>query len=193
VNYLSLPAVEIGVRHIENVGIDLIHERVRLLTGWLLENMIGLRHSNGAPQVEIFGPTDLTDRGGTVAFSFLDPAGKALDYRHTEVLASEAGISLRTGCFCNPGAGEIAHEIMREEIGRCFVSEEAVTYPQLYAMMQESGKTASTFRVSLGIASNFADVQRFIEFARSLRDITAEEFARRPVAEMHEALIRDST
>jgi selenocysteine lyase/cysteine desulfurase len=193
VNYLNLPAVEIGLRFMESVGIDLIHERVGMLTGWLLESMLGLFHTNGAPQVEIFGPTSMVDRGGTVAFSFLDPAGKVLDYRHAEVLASGANISLRTGCFCNPGAGEIAHDISRDEIGRCFASREPVTYPQLYAMMQEGGKTASTFRISLGIASNFADVQRFLDFAQGLRDISVEEFARRPFAEMHEALVRDAT
>jgi len=32
-------------------------------------------------------------------------AAYALDYRRIEELASAQRISLRTGCFCNPGAG----------------------------------------------------------------------------------------
>lgn len=193
VNYLQLPAITIGLRHVESIGIDLIHARVECLAGWLLREMAAARHANGAPQFEIYGPLATDARGGTVAFSFLDPDGQILDYRHAEGLASEASISLRTGCFCNPGAGEIAHDILRDEMSHCFVGPEPVSYAQLFAMMKESGRTASTFRVSLGIASNFADVWRFIEFARTLRDIPAAEFEAAPVPEMHEALIRDAT
>lgn len=192
VNYLSLPAITIGLRHVERVGIDQIHERVMLLAAWLLEEMAALRHGNGAPQVEVYGPAGTTARGATIAFSFLDPHGRILDYRHAEVLASGENISLRTGCFCNPGAGEAAHDITRDEMARCFAGREPVTYAQLYALMQESGKTASTFRISLGIASNFADCHRFVEFARSLRDIPAADFAARPLVAMHEAPVRDA-
>ena len=40
VDYLNIPAVEIGLRHIASVGIETIHERVRCLTGWLLDNRL---------------------------------------------------------------------------------------------------------------------------------------------------------
>jgi hypothetical protein len=36
----------------------------------------------------------------------------------------------------------------------------------------EGGKSAGAIRVSFGIASNFADAQRFFEFATGLRDQT---------------------
>ncbi|CAG0995053.1 partial molybdenum cofactor sulfurtransferase, partial [Anaerolineae bacterium] len=48
IDYLNLPAVEIGLKHIESIGIDLIHTRVTCLTGWLLDQLAGLRHANGA-------------------------------------------------------------------------------------------------------------------------------------------------
>ena len=35
VDYLNIPAVEIGLRHLASVGYPMIHERVRCLTGWL--------------------------------------------------------------------------------------------------------------------------------------------------------------
>ena len=35
-NYLALPAVEIGLRHIAAIGLDTIHTRVHCLTDWLL-------------------------------------------------------------------------------------------------------------------------------------------------------------
>ena len=33
INYLLLPAVEIGLRYLASIGVDLIHERVSCLTG----------------------------------------------------------------------------------------------------------------------------------------------------------------
>src|SRR5579864_4221878 len=36
INYLNLPAVEIGLRYFESVGVDLVHARVIALTDWLL-------------------------------------------------------------------------------------------------------------------------------------------------------------
>ena len=44
-------------------------------------------------------------RGGTITMNFYDPEGHLLDYRRVEEMAGAQGISLRTGCFCNPGAG----------------------------------------------------------------------------------------
>src|SRR5262245_3620584 len=55
VNYLNLPAIEIGLDHIERVGIDRIHERVSCLGAWLLEQLQTLRHSDGRPATEIYG------------------------------------------------------------------------------------------------------------------------------------------
>ena len=62
-NYLSLPAVEIGLRHLMMIGMDTIHERIRCLTSWLLEALLSLRHSNGTPLVRIYGPHTNHQRG----------------------------------------------------------------------------------------------------------------------------------
>ena len=40
--------------------------------------------------------------------NFADPSGALIDSCLVERCASAAGISLRSGCHCNPGAGEIA-------------------------------------------------------------------------------------
>ncbi|HEY6030902.1 MAG TPA: aminotransferase class V-fold PLP-dependent enzyme, partial [Gaiellaceae bacterium] len=45
VNFLNLPAVEIGLRFLERVGIDALHERVQGLAGELLGALGSLRHS----------------------------------------------------------------------------------------------------------------------------------------------------
>jgi selenocysteine lyase/cysteine desulfurase len=199
VNYLSLPAITIGIDHLEHAGIDRLHERVSCLTGWLLAEMAAVRHTNGAPLFHIFGPETLEARGATIAFFAVDPQGLALDFQHTEALAAQAGISLRTGCFCNPGAGEVAHGISAEEMEPCFTSrsrEELHTYVDLYArLVSTTNKRPSTHRISLGIASNFADVWRFVEWAQGLRDRDAHQLEREPLPALpllHAALARDA-
>lgn len=176
VNYLSLPAVEIGLRHLQAVGVDAIHERVLCLTGWLLEQFASLRHSNGAPLVRLFGPPDLDRRGGTLAFYLLDCTGAPFDVRRVETLAGAEKISLRTGCFCNPGDGEVAHDLRREEMAQCFVGHTPMAFSEFFAFIHEhTGKTPSTIRVSLGLASNFADVHHFICFVETFRDRCAAD------------------
>ncbi|MGB5616294.1 MAG: hypothetical protein WBM78_05600 [Desulfobacterales bacterium] len=105
---LYIPAIKSGLQYLEKVGIKTIAMRVHCFTGWLLDNLLSLQHSNGKPMVRIYGPTDTKMRGGTIALNFYGPDERLLDYRRIEELANEEGISLRTGCFCNPGAGEIA-------------------------------------------------------------------------------------
>jgi selenocysteine lyase/cysteine desulfurase len=186
VNYLSLPAVETGLHHLQQAGIDAIHERASCLTSWLLEQLGALHHDNGAPLVRIFGPKTVDRRGSTVAFYLLDPAGDTFDVRQVEALAGEQRISLRTGCFCNPGDGEVAHDLRREEMAQCFVSQSPVSYSQFFALIHDrTGKTPSTIRVSLGIVSNFADVYRFLEFVTTFRNRRAGEIGGADLIDRH--------
>ncbi|HEY7124298.1 MAG TPA: aminotransferase class V-fold PLP-dependent enzyme [Ktedonobacterales bacterium] len=173
INYLMLPAIEIGLRHLQSVGVETIHTRVACLTGWLLESLLALRHSNGQPIVQVYGPRDTHLRGGTIAMNFFTPAGKVVDERLVDMRASAGQISLRTGCFCNPGAGEIAMSISKEAIVRSFQREERPPFDEfLEAMGLETG---GAVRVSLGLATTFADVYRFMQFAETFRDATPDE------------------
>jgi molybdenum cofactor sulfurtransferase len=172
-NYLAIPAVEIGLRHIESIGIETIGERVRCLTGWLLEELLALRHGNGRAMVRIYGPANTEARGGTVTLNLYDPQGHLLDYRRIEELAGEEGISLRTGCFCNPGAGEIAEGLTEEDMRAGFTLGEEINLLSFVRMMQERGhKSAGAIRASIGLATNFADVWRFFRFIAGFRDQT---------------------
>ena len=172
-NYFSIAAVEIGLRHLAAAGIDRIQTRVDCLTNWLLERLIAMRHSNGRPMVRIYGPLTTTMRGGIVTMNFYDPEGHLLDYRRVEELAGERGISLRTGCFCNPGPGETAEGITDDDVAAALARNPDLTLPLFLQMIaHEGGKSAGAIRVSFGIASNFADAQHFVEFAATLRDQT---------------------
>jgi molybdenum cofactor sulfurtransferase len=173
-NYLAIPAVEIGLRHLDRVGIDLIQTRVRCLTGWLLSALLALRHGNGRPMVRLYGPATTAQRGGTVTMNFYDPEGRLLDYRRLEELAGEQRISLRTGCFCNPGAGETAEDLTEDDMRAGLAEGDEISLSRFVQVMQaRGGKSAGALRVSFGVASNFADAERFVAFAAGLRDQTA--------------------
>jgi selenocysteine lyase/cysteine desulfurase len=112
-------------------------------------------------------------RGGTITINFYDPEGVLIDYRLIEQRANDVQISLRTGCFCNPGADEMAHGLTKDDLEHCFHDSERMTFEQFLVAMD--GKSAGAVRVSLGIASNFADVFAFSQFARSFLDRPASE------------------
>jgi selenocysteine lyase/cysteine desulfurase len=170
-NYLGIPAVEIGLRHLQRVGMGLIQTRVHCLTGWLLSQLLALAHGNGRPMVRIYGPADTVQRGGTVTMNFYDPEGHLLDYRRIEELAGQEGISLRTGCFCNPGAGEAAEGLTDDDMRAARAEGKEITLARFLKILQARGaRSAGALRVSLGLASNFADVERFLRFAEGLRD-----------------------
>ena len=165
--------MEIGLNYLSEVGIELIHERVACLTGYLLEELSALRHDNGQPLVTIYGPISTEKRGGTISMNFFDPQHTIFDYRLIEALANHVNISLRTGCFCNPGAGEIAHHLTGPEMKKYFDDPDRMTFERLVvALTQQEGHDAiGALRVSLGIASNFADVHLFIQFARTFLNL----------------------
>ncbi len=173
-DYLSLPAVEIGLRHIDQVGLDLIHVRVRSLTEWLLGALTSLRHANGEPIARIYGPADALDRGGTIALNLYDTNGHFIDHRIVEQRANEASISLRTGCFCNPGGGEVALGLSADELTSCFVrAADRLALDEFRRCIDD--KSTGAVRVSLGIVTTFEDVHRFAEFVAGFADKTAAE------------------
>lgn len=168
-DYLNIPAVEIGLKHIQSIGFEAIHERVRTLTGWLLDNLSGMKHSTGVPLVRIYGPLTTVKRGGAVTANFFDKDGGLLDHRFIEQEANKHNISLRTGCFCNPGAGEIALGISKPELAACFTQPghgQRLSLDDFRLCID--GKASGAVRVSVGLVSNFEDVQVFLKFAEGL-------------------------
>ena len=168
-DYLNIPALEIGLKYIESIGYEVIGERVKTLTGWLLENLTALKHSTGVPLVRLFGPNSTEGRGGAVTVNFYDKNGVAFDHRFIESEANKVNISLRTGCFCNPGAGEIALGISRMELDVCFTRPEHKDVMSIDEFRKcIDGKSSGAVRISVGMMTNFNDVQALLTFARGL-------------------------
>ena len=170
VNYLNLPAVEIGLRLLDRIGMDTIHTRVNALGAWLLDGLASLRHTDGSPATTVYGTRSWEHRGATIAFNFLHPDGRVVDERYVDRVAGRHNISLRTGCFCNPGAGELAFTISRETLVGGEFGHGMILDDYMRAIGLVSG---GAIRASLGLASNLEDVQRFLDFAAEFGDLTS--------------------
>jgi len=168
VNFLSLPAVEIGLRFLDRIGMDNIHRHVQGLAGSLIETLGSLQHTNGAPAACVYGPRTAVGRGATVAFNFLDPNGGVVDERYVDRVAREHMISLRTGCFCNPGAGEVAFTISRETLVGGEFGDGMTLDDYIDAIGLPSG---GAVRASLGLATDRNDIACFEQFAQHFVDL----------------------
>ena len=162
IDFLGLPAIEIGLRHLEAVGVEAVHDHVQGLTRRLLAGLASLRHSNGAPRVRLYGPPDDTDRGATVAFNLLDADGSIVDFRaveaHAAALASHSG----PAASATPGRARPPAASPPRRCGPVRRGPRAPAHaPRPRRDLWRQG--AGAVRASLGIASNEADVDRLIE------------------------------
>ncbi|KAK0614574.1 pyridoxal phosphate-dependent transferase [Immersiella caudata] len=168
VNFLAIPDVKVGIDWIRGVGTGVVETRVKCLTGWFLERLLAMKHSDGHPMAVVYGPTDMKMRGGTVSFNLLDSSGKVIDERLVAYESSAAMISLRTGCFCNPGVGEAAFGLDVRVLKTLHREHNVHMDRYIDVLGLPSG---GAIRVSFGIASTARDVDKFFGFAeKTYRD-----------------------
>ena len=150
------------------MGVETIHTRVNSLAGWLMDELVGLRHGNGERVARIYGPIEMESRGGTLALNLYDSQGVHLNHRLVEEKANAWKISLRTGCFCNPGAGELAMGLERDEIVGCLAqSGNRMTVNEFQQCIDD--KSTGAVRISFGIASTFEDAITVLRFFQEFR------------------------
>ncbi len=174
-NFLGIAAIPAGLDFLESVGMDAIHERVGGLTGRLLSILSELRHGDGRPLVAVYGPASTDARGGTVAFNLVDRAGRIVPFGIVEREASARGISLRGGCFCNPGASEVAFGLPAGAALRCYQSMGPGSFSlKGLAECFDEDLAVGALRASVGVATNDADLDRFASFMESFRDLSVQ-------------------
>src|SRR5262249_36809064 len=156
-----------GFDLLEEIGLDRLGDRLTELTVELLGALLALRHTNGAPLVRVYGPTNPRRRGATVALNVLDRAGGVALYEQVEDRAREAGTALRGGCFCNPGAAEAAFAFDAAATRRCFDALGSdFSIPALRACLAP-GAAVGAVRLSLGFATTDEDLTRTIALLAS--------------------------
>jgi selenocysteine lyase/cysteine desulfurase len=182
-NYLDIAAVPLGLDFLDRVGMERISQHVAGMTAYLLDRLGDLRHSSGRPLAAIYGPKTGEGRGGTVAFNLSGAQGRPIEYRQVEERTNMANISIRGGCFCNPGAAEFAFEYAAVDSYQCFhlISPEEFTLQQFAACMHNA--PVGAIRASVGIATNRADIDRLIAVLETFIDETPQRpDTRRPPA-----------
>ncbi len=164
VNYLDIPAIKSGLEYIESIGLTNIKRRVECLTSYLLSQLTQLKHANGNPLIELYGPKTSKGRGGTIAMNFFDPEGQLHDFLAIEKDAFRHNISIRTGCFCNPGIDETNHKLEAKKLRSYFKQKGAKDYFKLIEYLDQK---RGAVRVSIGYISNFEDIERLLVFCQS--------------------------
>jgi selenocysteine lyase/cysteine desulfurase len=164
-NFLGIAALPGGLAFLRGVGMDAAARRVKSLTARLLSILQAARHPGGRGAVRIYGPTTTRDRGGTVAFNLLDSAGAPIPYGEVESAASWEGISLRGGCFCNPGAAERALELPAGAMLECLHEIPQAQF-DLGALAEclGGGVAVGALRASVSLPTTDADLDRLESF-----------------------------
>ncbi|HEX2832758.1 MAG TPA: aminotransferase class V-fold PLP-dependent enzyme [Thermoanaerobaculia bacterium] len=152
-DFLGIAAIESGLDLLESAQLHDLTAHVKRLTHVLLD---GLR---AMPHVRIYGPMDLTNRGGTIAFNV-----DGLPYWDVEARARECGISIRGGCFCNPGASEQAFGL--RDAAPCLDRLGDAFTPARFAACAQTAVGA--VRVSPGLANHADDVRRLLALVAAL-------------------------
>jgi selenocysteine lyase/cysteine desulfurase len=167
VSFLDMEAVIRGLDFLDEVGMPRIQRHVAALASALVGRLRELTHCDGTPLVRVYGPRDRYDCGGTVAFNLLDERGAAVPYEVVEEQARRVGVSVRGGCFCNPGASERAFGFVPERTAECIAETRRAGWSlgEFGRRMRECGgaHAIGAVRASVGMASNERDVERLVE------------------------------
>jgi selenocysteine lyase/cysteine desulfurase len=147
-----------GLRWLRRLNIRAVDCHVSRLTSRLIERLARVKDA-----VEIYGPNDMDQRGGTVAFNVRRNAAW-LPYEAVEGEARRRGIAIRGGCFCNPGAAERAFGFSPPAARACLRGGFSLT--SFRACMR--GRPVGALRASVGVPTTLADVDRLIELVESL-------------------------
>ena len=169
INYLNIPAITNGLNFISKIGMNNINRRVKELSRLILDGLPALRHDNGLPLVRLYGPSSAENRGGNFLMNFFDVQGRQYPFQYVEQLANKEMISCRTGCFCNPGIDELNHELSAEQLKKYFTSRDHGDY---YDFINFTGQLRGAVRISIGLATIKADIEKFISFAGTLLNKT---------------------
>ncbi len=157
-NFLAMPAVCDGLRWLQRLNMGAVDRHVSRLTLRLIERLGRLKDA-----VTIYGPNDMDQRGGTVAFNVRWKAAW-LSYEAVEAEARRRGIAIRGGCFCNPGAAERAFGFSPPAARACLRGGFSLT--SFRACMRD--RPVGALRASMGVPTTSADVDRLIEFVERL-------------------------
>lgn len=167
INFGGIPAIKLGLAFMTRVGMDNIQNQVKSLTSLLLGGMLALERPDGGRRIKVYGPQDSIMRGGTIAFDVLDDMGKRVDARIVEEKATKESMSIRVGCFCNPGCAEKAMGIFSHLDMKCIRRKGGLGKIDNNSKCSSIGFLGCA-RVSVGFYNNVNDVNAFLLFLEAI-------------------------
>ena len=166
-NFLAIAGLDAGFDIIDEVELPRLCSHVGRLTAQLLDDLARLRHPGGEPLVVLYGPPTLAGRGATVAFNVLEPSGHPIPYWEVESRGRAARVSMRGGCFCNPGASEAAFGYEPAELIRCLDEVTEGFTLDRFKRCIGSKLAVGAVRASFGMASSQEDARRAVDVIAS--------------------------
>ncbi|KAJ1891083.1 hypothetical protein LPJ66_007122, partial [Kickxella alabastrina] len=142
------------------VSIDNVARHITSVTKYALAALSALRHDSGQPMCRIYGHDEGANFGPIMAFNLKDMHGQYIGYADVERLSVMAGVALRTGRFCNPGASQKWLE---------FTTPELMHYSSMGFVCGDDhdiigGKPVGALRISFGAITSKQDIDLFAEF-----------------------------
>lgn len=180
VHFRGIAALLAGFDELDRVGgMHMIRRHSTCLANELVRRLRGLRHGNGLAAVTIYGAwksygdssalafengnNSLPPPGPTVAFNVLRADGSFVGYNEVSKLAAlnRPAIQLRTGCFCNPGACQVALNLTDDEVISNYRESGHVCGDQIDVV---NGRPTGAIRASFGKDSMWEDLDALVEF-----------------------------
>lgn len=165
-----------GFNELKRVGgMAMIKRHTESLAVGLVVRLQGLQHSNGHSAIAIYGAWKsyiattkaTTLPGPTVAFNILRADGSFVGYNEVSKLAAlnRPSIQLRTGCFCNPGACQLALDLTDDDVINNYKEFGHVCGDQVDVVR---GRPTGAIRVSFGKDSMWEDLDALLDFLESM-------------------------
>lgn len=165
-NFGMIGAVKNGLDFLESLGDRKTHAVTVATAVW--NSIYKMQDPKSGARVAIHTP-----RGNDIIAFSIRKDDKVVNPGIFERLASEHGLFVRVGCFCNPGVNEKIHGYSVDGVVS-YATDEVVFDPKEIKRRRNlfAGTAIGSIRASFGYANTMADVARFSEITRNvLREI----------------------
>jgi len=161
-NFGMIGAVKNGLDFLESLGDRKAHS-VAVATG-VWNTIYRRKDPETGAQIAIHTP-----RGNDIIAFSVVKNGKVVNPGLFEKLASDLGLFVRVGCFCNPGVNEKIHGYSVDGVVP-YATDEVVFDPEETKRRRQlfAGTAVGSIRASFGYANTMADVIRFAEITKEV-------------------------
>lgn len=173
IHFRGIAALGAGFDELHQLGgMTMIDRHTNSLAQELVRLLQSMRHANGRSAVVVYGAWSAwkasdfdegNNPGPTVAFNMIRSDASFIGYHEISKLASlnSPPIQLRTGCFCNPGACQLALKLTDVDLLANYRQHGHVCGDQIDLV---EGRPTGAIRVSFGKDSIWEDLDAFLVF-----------------------------